>query len=351
MPPPSRRAALALGAASALGVALSGCGALAQAPRRIRSAQPVLPPTPLVMAAFQPDYADPARIDASAAGLDTVIVASIALINGGADVTPTNPRVLRQRDRAKQLGKTATVMLTNSVPGVGFSGDLASGTLRSAANRARIVEQLARKVADESWDGIMLDLESLDRGDATGYVRFAKALRARLGKTVRLDASIMTATSRDGYLGRGYDVEGLTEQLDLVTLMGYDQHGTWDPTNPGPVGSLDWQRACLDALLKLAPSRQVDLGVAGYGYRWAPDRAHAVSDAQARRLVAEDPAATVRWDDTAREWNATLSDGSTMWWSDATSLAARRRLATELRLHGIAVWSLAVSDPIQRPPA
>lgn len=340
-----RRAALAL--AAVLALTLAGCGVLA-APQRIRTAAPVLPATPLTMAAFQPDYSDPARIDASDAGLDTVIVASIALIDGGADITPTNPKVLKQRDRARQLGKTTTVMLTNAAPGIGFSGDLASGTLRSAQNRARIVDQLAQKVSDEHWDGIMLDLESLDRGDANGYVAFVAALRKKVGDDVRLDAAIQTATSRAGYLDRGYDVTGLARHLDLLTLMAYDQHGTFSPDDPGPVGSLDWQRACLDALVKLVPADQVDLGVAGYGYRWGPDRVHAVGDSQARRLVSEDAAAKVRWDTTAREWNATLSDGSNMWWSDATSLRSRQRLAMELRLHGIAVWSLAVSDPIER---
>lgn len=346
-PRPRRAGALAL----ALAVLLSGCGALAAAPDRIRSPAPLLPTgpaRPLTMAAFQPDYADPARIDASAAGIDTVIVASIALTNGGADVTPTNPRVLRQRDRARQLGKTTTVMLTNSVPGVGFSGKLASATLRSATNRARVVDQLVAKLRQEKWDGIMLDLESLDRGDAAGYVSFVRLLRAKAGSRVRLDAAIMTATSRQGYLDRGYDVPRLAKSLNLLTLMAYDQHGTWSPSDPGSVGALDWQRSTLTALLKLVPARQVDLGVAGYGYRWAPDGVHAVSTAQARRLVAADPSAKVRWDDTAREWTATFADGSIMWWSDATSLRSRQALASQLRLHGVAVWSLAVSDPIQR---
>ena len=46
------------------------------------------------------------------------------------------------------------------------------------------------------------------------------------------------------------------------------------------------------------------------------------------------------------EWTARLRDGSTVWWSDARSLARRAQLARSLHLHGLAVWSLGLSDPI-----
>jgi spore germination protein len=44
------------------------------------------------------------------------------------------------------------------------------------------------------------------------------------------------------------------------------------------------------------------------------------------------------------EWTAHLPDGSTVWWSDARSYAVRARLAASLHLHGLAVWSLGLSD-------
>jgi spore germination protein YaaH len=46
------------------------------------------------------------------------------------------------------------------------------------------------------------------------------------------------------------------------------------------------------------------------------------------------------------EWTARLRDGSTVWWSDARSLARRTQFAWVLHLHGLAVWSLGLSDPI-----
>ena len=97
---------------------------------------------------------------------------------------------------------------------------------------------------------------------------------------------VQPTTKPSSYLGLGYDVAGLLKSLDTVTVMGYDQHGTFNPTNPGPVGELSWQRKVLAALLVHAKPSQVDLGVAGYGYRWAADGTHTVGDIRARRLVA-----------------------------------------------------------------
>lgn len=344
---PARRTVLAaLGASVAVG--LTGCG-LGAVPRAIRSAPPVLPPGPLEMTVFAPDYTAPSRLDQSADGIDLVSVASIALVDGGAALTPTSARVLAMKKRADELGKPATILLTNSAPGVGFSRSLADGMLSSAANRAAVATALREKVRAEGWNGIMLDLESLSGDQAADYVRFAAALRKEVGGDVRLDASIMSATSRRGFLDRGYDVERLARHLDHLTLMAYDQHGTWDPSNPGPIGALPWQRACLDALLELVPAGQIDLGVAGYGYRWlGPDGPHALSTRQARELVATTPGASVRWDDEAKEWTATLPDGQVAWWSDATSLRYRVDLAEQKRINGVAVWSLAVADPL--PP-
>jgi spore germination protein YaaH len=93
------------------------------------------------------------------------------------------------------------------------------------------------------------------------------------------------------------------------------------------------------------PADKIDLGQAGYGYIWRPKGAHAVSDAKARALVAKD-GATAHFDNKVGEWVAYLSDGSTMWWADARSMAMRMAFVRGAGIHGIAVWDLGQSDPI-----
>lgn len=351
MPSPRRpRRAVSAVVAAVVLCLLAGCGLGAPEPEPTADPLTARNTGALEMTAWQPDYSNPDRIDASKDGIDVVSVASVALIDEGAQVSSPTDKVLRQLHRAHSLGKKATLLVTNSRPGTGFSRSLAAGMLQSPAHRLTVAVQLARIVDEQGWDGVMLDFEAITGDEAPDLVEFARDLRDAVGPGVRLEAAIPSARTPEGYRQRGYDIPKLAAVLDHVTMMAYDQHGTWNPSAPGPVGAIDWQTQGLDALLTLIAPDQVDLGVAGYGYRWGgPLGARSLGDVQARRLVQED-GATATFDETAKEWTATLSDGSVFWWSDARSLESRIDLAERKGLHGVAVWSLAVSDPITRHP-
>jgi spore germination protein YaaH len=184
----------------------------------------------------------------------------------------------------------------------------------------------------------------LRRRDRAGLTRFVRTLAAALptGRTVSVDVSNMTEAAQ--FNAAGYDLRALGRAADEIVLMGYDQHGTWENV-PGPVGALAWQRAGLKVVLAAVPRRKVTLGVAGYGYAWRPHANVYVSDRRARELVRSGDG-HARFNSRVGEWTARLADGSTLWWSDARSLALRAQLATRLHLHGLAVWSLGLSDPV-----
>jgi spore germination protein YaaH len=214
--------------------------------------------------------------------------------------------------------------------------------LHTPANRRRVAEQMARTVRAGGWDGVTVDFEALKPSYARGLASFLAALRAELptGSAIDIDVS---ATTR--YRSRGYELRRIGRSVDRVVLMAYDEHGpSW--SEPGPVGSLPWQRRCLKAALRLVPASQVDLGVAGYGYAW---RRHgggrSVYPREARRLVAEDGAAA-RWHPHAGEWSAALSTGTRLWWSDTRSWRQRVRLARHRGIHGLALWRLGAADPL-----
>jgi spore germination protein len=149
-------------------------------------------------------------------------------------------------------------------------------------------------------------------------------------------------TSTAAYVANGYNLNAIGHVVSQVVLMAYDQHGSWENT-PGPVGALAWQRKGLRVVLRRMSASHIDLGVAGYGYAWRPHSNYQVSDAAARRLVSHDHG-TKRFDAKVGEWTAHLPDGSTLWWSDARSYPLRVALAARLRLHGLAVWDLGLSD-------
>ena len=340
--------------AAALALTLVGCGA---SPRDVqqfykRAMAPTpnsAPPSHPVVTAFEPSWDDATVLKASKAAISMVAISGIDIGPDGTAVTAPNADVVRQVKLAHQLGKKAEVLLLNYQAGTGFSDDVAKSMLSTKANRDAAAASLAGVVSDYGLDGVMFDLEELSAGDADGLTAFAATLRADVGSDIHLDAALQASTEASGYLRLGYDIAGLLKSLNNVTLMAYDQHGTFNPTNPGPVGELSWQRKVLAALLLTAQPGQVDLGVAGYGYRWATDGAHTVGDIRARRLVAEGHG-TATFDERRGEWTATLADGQVFWWSDARSIALREQLAASLGLHGVAVWSMALSDPVPVAP-
>jgi spore germination protein len=303
---------------------------------------------------FVLEGADPELLEASAASLDVVGVDGVLVSVDGTSVSAPSADAEAQRDAAHALGLAAQLLVSNFDDGIGdFSEPVAHALLASPANRSAVVADLASRVTTGGWDSLMIDLESLTSADSAGLTAFAGELRAAVGPDVRLDLALQASPTVEGYAELGYDVPALAPSIDHLTLMAYDQHGPWEPDDPGPVGSLDWTIDSLAALAELAPTDQVVLGVAGYGYRWSGGdddgsvgAAGPVSDEEARDRV-EDVGGSARWDSTAAEQTATLDDGSVLWWSDARSLDTRVSLARGLGLAGVAVWSLDLSDPVE----
>jgi spore germination protein YaaH len=348
------RPLLVVALVATLALLLAGCGAqprglLDFSKRAVAPIPNTAPPSHPVVTAFLPSWADHADVDHSKAATSMIAISGIDIAEGGAAVTTPAADVLDQLAYAHKLGKKAEVLLLNFKAGTGFSDEVAKSMLSTRANRHAAAASLAGVVSHYGFDGVMFDLEELSRGDADDLTAFAAELRKDVAPGIHLDAALQASTSAAGYARRGYDVAGLLKSLDTVTVMAYDQHGTFNPTNPGPIGELTWQKKVLAALLLTAKPGQVDLGVAGYGYRWASDRTHTVGDVRARRLVAE-AHVTPTFDDDRGEWTATLPDGEVFWWADARSIALREQLAASLGLHGIAVWSLALSDPVPVAP-
>ncbi|MET7684199.1 glycosyl hydrolase family 18 protein [Streptomyces sp. NPDC005423] len=327
-----------IGAVVAAGLLAAGIGVVA--------ALPASGAAPLPVTAYQEEGDATSLIDASAAALSRVGVDGVNINSAGTQVTSPDSDARAQLTRAHSLGLSADLLIGNFSESLGdFDEAAAHRMLSSTANIDAVVATLSKAVGSQGWDAVTIDLESLQARDTAGLTQFATALKKALpaGKTVGID--ITTFTSLDEFAQNGYDLTALGQTVDTVALMAYDEHG-WGDSGPGPVGSLSWQEKGLDLLLSKVPASKVDLGVAGYGYAWSSSGdVDQVGDQQARDRVAQD-GATARYDTAAGEWTATLGDGTVLWWSDARSFAARRKLAASKGVHGLAVWDLGLSDTI-----
>lgn len=245
---------------------------------------------------------------------------------------------------AADAGATTELLFSNYSATIGdFSPEAATALLSSASNRADVVGELVDLADRLGADGVQIDLESMRDQDRSGLVSFAAELRTavhdRLGDRAEVSIAMMASTDPAEYRSRGYDLADLAPHLDRVVLMTYDQHGPW--SGPGTVGALPWTRkAVRTAIDGGVPAERIDVGVAGYGYAWGPGADSAPIAAAAAAHLAGDRA---EWSERDGEWSATLDDGRELHWSDARSYAARRDLARELGVHGVALWSLNLS--------
>ncbi len=298
-----------------------------------------------------------AQLVASRKVMTMVGVDGVSLTADAAGVSPVGSANLTLLREAHRLHKTAELLFSNYSNTLGdFDPDLVKTMLNSPADRSTVIADLVADVTSQGWNGITIDLESLNKFGAAGHTRddnagldaFAKELRAALPRS---SISICLIATTGSYADLGYDLSALGKSVDHVVLMAYDQHGpTW--SSAGPIGGLPWAKSSLKALTRALPAAQIQLGMGEYGYSWPSDSVGGsprgggpYTVAQARALVAKNHA-TAHWDSTQQEWHAKLSDGTTIWWSDARSFASREALARAMHLGGVAVWSLGQSDPL-----
>ena len=282
----------------------------------------------------------------NADGLTTLAVSAAMLRASGDTITPVDADMLRLARAGRAHHLAIELVLSNySNPLEDFDPNALHRLLSQPAAIRKVVGAVARDVAQGPWDGVNVDFELVKASDGPGLTAFVTQLQDAMpsAKTVSIDISASGTVA--AYRKRGYRLGALRHHVDVVDLMAYDYSGpTW--TGPGPIGPLDWQRRTLEALLDVVPARQVQLGVAGYGYTWpASGTGTSVTDRRARRLVRDD-GATATWMPDEGEWTATLSDGTVLWWSDGRSYDLRVRLAKRLHLRGTAVWRLGSADPL-----
>jgi spore germination protein len=305
---------------------------------------PATAPT-LPILGFQSDGSPTSLIAQDAAGLGSVGVDGLNLAGKPGAVSAPEASDRAQLAAAHAAGLPAVLLVGNYSDKINnFSEPLAYKTLASPTAMGKLAATLSADVRSEGWDGISVDLESLAPRDASGLVTLLADLRTDLGPSASLTMCVENLTAAKQYPANGYDLAGIAQSVSQVVLMAYDQHGPWEKT-PGPVGATSWVTRGLRALMTAVPASQIDLGVAGYGYVWGPGGRRQLSDAAARSLVAKD-GGHARWVASIGEWTAKLPSGAVVWWSDARTLALRQTLAARFGLHGLAVWSLGLSDPI-----
>jgi spore germination protein YaaH len=261
--------------------------------------------------------------------------------------------------RARGISVAPTVTETDRLRA--FDGVLASARRREAMVRALV--SIARNPA---YSGLDLDFEqfALDRAHAAapanaaaaGYASFVGQICGALHAIARTcSVTVMARTSAAHVYWRGklatwvYDYAALAQAADHVQIMAYDEHAPG--TAPGPVAPYPWVQQVVAYARSTMPAGKTELGLAAYGYDFAPSATTSMTAQAAAQLAAQN-GVTPGWD--AAQEEATYRYGSrrhrhTVWYEDARAEYARARLAAATGFAGVDLWAAGGEDPAVWP--
>jgi len=261
-----------------------------------------------------------------------------------------NPKNVEVLEIARSAGLRVIPLISNarSNKKEGVWNEVAAhNLLASPANQQKIAITLRDWLVVNNFQGINIDLESLEDGDYERLPGFLNVLRRVLEPR---DLRVTTDLEAETTPGQQRSIAGAS---DWILLMAYDEHAEDDPV--GPIASIDWCENVLDAALKVIPPDKIVLGIGNYAYDWsgkskladslsyqeALDTAKGYNDAPPQKVITFDEDSlnskfTYEDDDDIRH---------TVWMLDAASAFNQWKSARGYDIRGAGIWALGEEDP------
>lgn len=250
-------------------------------------------------------------------------------------------------DWAHSQGYKVWVTLENVDNNFDDIGDMMYGLLSHTDSRQALVQQILQWYREYGFDGLNVDLESIEERLGPYYVQFMRELSATLrpaGCSLSTDLGVPTPWSE--YYRR--DIMG--EVCDYICLMAYDEHYAGD-TTAGSVASYPWVKAGVqDSLTEGIPADKLVLCMPLYTRFWYLDSNSEVMTNETRTVgmteaweqVTEEWSVEPQWDQSVGQYFAeeVYGDGSRcrVWLEDIRSMQLRIDLAAEQEIAGVAQW-------------
>lgn len=250
---------------------------------------------------------------------------------------------------ARQAGVAPLLVISNLLPGGGFSSDLARTILSSEQLQNTLLNNVLETLKTKNYYGLDIDFEYIYPEDRELYNNF---LRKAVGKLKPLGYPVTTALApkisgnQTGILYQGHDYPVHGELVSHVILMTYEWGYTYGP--PMAVAPINAVKRVLDYAVTVIPRDKIFMGIPNYGYNWPlpfkrGNRAASVSNVGAVDLAAR-VGAEIQYDKLSQApyFNYYASNGREheVWFEDARSIKAKLELANEFRLAGVSYWTI-----------
>lgn len=253
-----------------------------------------------------------------------------------------------QSPEAMAAARAAGLRIVPSIQNADFSRDSVAAIIHDPARRARHVQELARLVEDNGYDGLDLDYENLAAEDRANFTLLVEELAAALHANEKLLSIAVHPKEDDGGTWGGpaaQDWARLGAAVDEFKIMTYDYH--WSTSEAGPVAPLEWVDRVLGYAAAVVPPEKTYLGIPFYGYDWSGAAGQGLNWQQATKIARQNDATVQRDPSSSEAWFRYDGGRHTVYFNDAETL--RQRLQSACARHpglaGIAIWSLGGEDP------
>ncbi|WP_432408215.1 glycosyl hydrolase family 18 protein [Wukongibacter sp. M2B1] len=283
-----------------------------------------------------PDISDEEKIE----GLDVVIPTWFSLEDGG---IITNKADFDYVDHAHEKGYKVWGLVDND-----FDPKLTSEAINNEEIKNKVIAQIAFYASLYDLDGINIDFENVYYEDRDALTKFVEDLTNILKKqnlVVSIDVTVPSGSER---WSKVYDRESLSEIVDYVALMAYDEHWGTSPVS-GSVASIGWVERGIQRSLAFIPKEKLLLGIPFYTRIWKETedengKIQVSSKAVPIRNVEEilnKYNAVVSWDEETGQYFATYEDDGAIykvWVENNESIKLKLELTNKYDLKGIASW-------------
>lgn len=242
-----------------------------------------------------------------------------------------------------------------------FSNDsdtaLASKVLNDSSLREKVIQELLVYVKLYKLEGINLDFENLKIEDKDVYTQFVRELAPPLRQLgVILSVDVGVPGGSDNW-SNCYDRKALSEAVDYMMVMTYDQHWGTSPIS-GSVAQYDWVEEKVKLTLKEVPASKLLLGLPFYSREWKEDydtdgkmigspTSVAISMEQAQDKIKSNNA-KIQWDKQSGQNYAEYTKGNSkykIWVEDEKSINLKSSLVHKYQLAGAASWRRGFETP------
>lgn len=252
-------------------------------------------------------------------------------------------------EAARQAKVAPLLVITNLLPGGGFSSDLARTILTSEQLQDTLLNNVAQILRAKNYYGLDIDFEYIypeNRENYNNFVRKAISKLRPLGYSVTTALAPKLSAEQRGLLYEAHDYLVHGQLASHVILMTYEWGYTFGP--PMAVAPLNAVRRILDYAVTAIPRDKILMGIPNYGYDWTlpyqrGSRAVTLGNVGAVDLAAR-VGAQIKYDELSQAPYYNYYDESekqhVVWFEDARSIEAKLRLAKEFRLSGVSYWTI-----------